>query len=129
MGKITLRDSFFIKPAFLTIIFLITTSCSSIHGVAITNNTTETIQFSGQFESKPNAPFNLDFTLQPRANDLWMYEIGYFERKALDKRLKKIILTNDKGCEVILERETLEKIAVKNGPWKINIDEKMMTCN
>jgi len=129
MDKITLSVSFFVKSAFLVIIFLITTSCSSIQGVAITNNTTETIQFRGQFESKPHAPFNLDFTLQPRANDLWMYEIGYFEEKILDKRLKKIILTNNKGCKVILERETLEKIAVKNGPWEINIDQEMMTCN
>ncbi len=129
MVKIILRTSLFVRPVFLSIIFLITTSCSSIHGVAITNNTTETIQFLGQFESKPHAPFNLDFTLQPGANDLWMYETGYFEEKTLDKRLKKIILTNDKGCKVILERETLEKIAVKNGPWKINIDQEMMACN
>ncbi len=129
MVKIILWASFFVRSAFLSIVFLITTSCSSIHGVAITNNTTETIQFRGQFESKPHAPFNLDFTLQPRANDLWMYEAGYFEGKTLDKRLKKIILTNDKGCKVILERETLEKIAIKSGPWEIVIDQEMMACN
>jgi len=73
--------------------------------------------------------YNLDFTLKPGADDLWMYEIGYFEDKILDKGLKRIILTNEKNCRVVLERETLEKIAIKNGPWEINIDNKIMDCN
>ena len=129
MVKIILRGSLFVRSTFLAMIFLITISCSSIHGVAITNNTTETIQFRGQFENKPHPSHNLDFTLQPKANNLWMYETGFFEKKVLDEGLKRIILTNDKGCKVILERKTLEKIAVKNGPWEINIDQEMMACN
>jgi len=129
MVKIALRGSFFVRLAFLSIIFLITPSCSSLHSVGITNSTAETIQFRGQFENKPHPPQNLDFTLQPGANDLWMYEIGFFEKNILDEGLKRIILTNNKGCKVVVERDTLEKIVVKNGTWEITIDQKMMTCN
>ncbi len=129
MVKITLRVSFFVRLAFLPIIFLITASCSSIHVVGITNNTDETIQFLGQFEYKPHPPYNMDFTLQPGENNAWMYEIDFFENEILDEGLKRIILTNDKGCKVVVERDTLEKIVVKNGPWEITIDQKMMTCN
>ncbi|NOY74067.1 MAG: hypothetical protein GXP14_17160 [Gammaproteobacteria bacterium] len=129
MVKITLRGLFFVRLTFLAIIFLITPSCSSLHAVSIKNSTTETIQFRGEFEVKPHPPHNLDFTLQPGAGDSWMYEISFFERKILDEGLKKIILTTDKGCKIILEREILEKIAVKDGAWKINIDQDMMACN
>ncbi len=129
MVKITLRGLFFIKPTFLAIIFLIAASCSSLHAVSIKNSTIETIQFRGQFETKPHPPHNLDFMLQPGAGDSWVYEIGFFEKKILDEGLKIIILTTDKGCKVILDRETLEKIAVKDGAWKINIDQEMMACN
>jgi len=58
-----------------------------------------------------------------------MYELGYFEKKTLDERLQRIILTTDKGCKVVVERDTLEKIAVKNGTWEITIDQEMMSCN
>ncbi|MCF6254820.1 MAG: hypothetical protein L3J98_15270 [Gammaproteobacteria bacterium] len=129
MDKITSRASFLIRLTFLPIIFLTTPSCSSIHVVGITNNTTETIQFRGQFEYKPHPSYNMDFTLQPGANNAWMYEIGFFEKEILDKDLKRIILTNDKGCKIVVERDTLEKIVVKDGPWEITIDQKMMACD
>ncbi len=130
MVKITLRASSFVRPAFLSIIFLITSACSSLHSVGITNSTAEKIQFRGQFEYNSHAPRILDFTLQPGADDLWWtYELGYFEKEILDKRLKRIILTNDKGCKVVVERDILEKIAVKNGTWEITIDQEMMACN
>ncbi len=129
MVKVTLRASFLVKSAFLTIIFLITPSCSSLHSVGITNSTAEIIQFQGQFGSKLHDRRNLNFTLQPGAGDLWMYELGYFEKNILDKRLQRITLTTDKGCKVIVERDTLEKIAVKNGTWEITIDQEMMSCN
>ncbi len=129
MVRIALRASFLIKSAFFAIIFLITASCSSLYSVGITNSTAETIQFQGQFGSKPQDRRNLNFTLQPGAGDLWMYELGYFEKKTLDERLKRIILTTDKGCKVVVERDTLEKIAVKNGTWEITIDQEMMSCN
>ncbi len=70
-----------VKSAFLAIIFLIVPSCSSLHSVGITNSTAETIQFQGQFGSKLHDRRNLGFTLQFGAGDLWMYELGYFEKK------------------------------------------------
>ncbi len=124
-----LRNSFLVRSVLLAIIFLITPSCSSIYVASIKNNTTETIEFRGQFEFKPHPPYNLDFMLQPGASDSWMYEIGFFEKKILDEGLKRIILTTDKGCKITVERDTLEKIAVKDGPWKIDINQEMMVCN
>jgi len=81
MVKITLSGLFFVRSALLAIIFLITPSCSSLHAVSIKNSTVETIQFRGQFETKPHPPHNLDFMLQPGAGDSWMYEIGFFVEK------------------------------------------------
>lgn len=129
MDKITMDVSIIFKSTILSVIILITVSCSSIQMVAIKNSTDETIMFRGKFVYEPNAPYNMDFTLNPGENNLWQYEIGYFEENILDKGLKNITLTNDSGCTLVLERDAIENIAKKEGPWIINIDRAIMNCN
>jgi len=108
--------------------FLVIISCSQVKIVTIKNSTDEPIEFRSQFKYKQHEPYNLDFSLNPGNVDSWKYKTGYLE-KSLDQGLKKIILKNNKGCKVILERDMIEKIATKDGMWEINIDKEMMNCN
>lgn len=128
MDKITTSTSYFFKTTLLLLIFLSEISCSSISMVAIKNNTDETILFHGDFEHKPNASYNMDFTLKPGENNLWEYELGSLEENILDKGLKKITLKNERGCTIVLERDAIEKMAKKQGPWVININRDVMKC-
>jgi len=129
MDKITLKQILLLRPALLTFVVFVISSCSSIEMVSIKNSTDEAIQFRGQFLTKSNLVDNLDFTLKPGDSNLWRYEIGYMKQKSLDKGLKKIILKNEQGCKIELERSMIEKIAIKNGMWEINIDNNIMNCN
>ncbi len=108
--------------------FPVIISCSTTKIVTIKNGTSETIEFLGKFAYKSHKPYTLDFSLNSGNVDSWRYETSYLE-ETLDKGLKKIILKNDKGCKTILERDMIEKIAIKDGMWKINIDNKIMNCN
>lgn len=126
MEKITVRS--FIKTTFLLLMFLSAISCSSINMVAIENNTKEAIIFQGEFEHKPHAPYNMVFELKPGENNLWEYELGPLEEHKLDKGLKQITLKNERGCTIVLERDAIEKITKKEGPWIINIDKDVMAC-
>jgi len=129
MGKLIINYLFLLRTTFFAVIFLTINSCSSIEMISIKNNTNETIQFHGQFITQSGMTDNLNFTLKPGDNNLWRYEAGFLEKKNLDKGLTKIILENDSECKILLERDMIKKIAIKNGMWKINIDNKIMNCN
>lgn len=94
----------YFKTTFLLLMSLSAISCSLIKMVAIKNDTNEVITFQGDFESRSNAQYSMDFTLDPGKNNSWAYEIGSFEENILDKGLKKITLKNERGCTVVLER-------------------------
>ncbi len=119
---------YFSRFVFFVSIFVVV-SCSSIKIVTVKNSTNGAIEFRGQFSYEPHEPYNLDITLSPGSVDSWRYEVGYFEEKTIDKGLKKIILKNDTGCKVVLERDMIEKIAIKNGMWEININQNIMNCD
>jgi hypothetical protein len=97
--------------------------------ILIKNSTNEVIQFSGEFISKYNEINTLDFELKPGTSNLWKYEIGYLDKNIIDKGLIKIILKIDNKCKVVLKRNMIEKIAIKDGMWIININENILSCN
>ncbi len=127
MDKIILRNIVLYRLIKIICLILFLTSCSSIEMVYIKNNTNEDIKFQGQFTNKNNID-NMIFSLKPGGSNLWRYEIGYFNKNTLDKGLKKIILKSGTKCEITLERNMIDKIAIKNGMWEINIDENIMIC-
>lgn len=127
MDKMKIKMFYFSK-LFLFLIFFINISCSSVKIFSIKNNTDEAIEFRGKFLYKHHKPYDLDFTLNPGEIDSWRYEVSYMNKENLDIGLKKIILKNNTGCQIMLDRDTIEKIARKKGMWEININEDIMDC-
>lgn len=107
---------------------LLVSSCSTTKILTIRNNTNDTIHFNGFFASKSYEPFNLKFKVKPNGVDSWQYNVGSYEENTVDKKLRKIVLKNEKNCTVELDRTQIEKIAIRNGMWEIIIDKNIMNC-
>lgn len=127
MVKIKMPFTLLLKVYFLFVL-LVATGCSSIKVVTVKNSTNERIIFHGQFITKSKNTDDLEFALNPGEVNSWRYEISSFEKDKLDKGLNKIILSDQKGCTVELDRSEIDEIANNQGMWVINIDQNLLNC-
>ncbi|MCP5002383.1 MAG: hypothetical protein GY941_00290 [Planctomycetes bacterium] len=122
MGKITKLYLVFCA------ICLFLGSCKNIEHMFLENNTSETI-FVKVFLLTEDGEQIMDTSIKPNANDGWSYEVDAIRKKEIDKKLKKLIIANDKGCKIELRRKEIIELVRKSGAWILVIDQSVMNCN
>ena len=118
-----------IKPYIISsIICLLLVGCKNTGHVFLENNTNETIAVKVQLFAKGREQI-IETTIQVDDSDGWSYEIDADENEQIDKRFISLIITNNKGCKVELNRNEINGLVSKSGTWKLSIDKNIMNCN
>ena len=120
-----------IKPHifyYVICIFLLLSGCKSTEHVFLENNTNETIAVQIYLLTK-NGEQIMETSIAPDDSDGWSYETGAVSNEEIDKKFRKLIITNDKGCRTELDRNKMNDLVSKSGAWKLVIDQNIMNCD
>ena len=108
---------------------LLLPACATRDGFFIYNDTNKEVTVTVTFAVEN--PGNGDtFILQPKKDEMWMYDHSIFEPNTFHPTIGHIKVVVDNKCKVELNRSDLEDIVKKDGgPWKLNITKMLLnTC-
>jgi len=103
-------------------------SCKQIEHVFLSNNTSEPILVKVRLLTQKGEQI-IETNIAPNESDGWEFEVDKGGEKIIDKKLKSIVIRNDKGCKKELQRSDILNLAKKSGAWNIVIDKEVMNCN
>lgn len=109
-------------------VFLFLTGCKNTEHVFLKNDTNKKIVVQIYLLTK-NGEQIMETSIAPDDSDGWSYETGAVSNKEFDKRFRKLIITNNKGCQIELDRNEMNGLISKSGAWKLVIDKNIMNCD
>jgi len=120
-----------VKTNLLLCIFclcLMLSSCKNIEHVFIINKTSDTISIEVTLVTRESEQI-MRVNIDPDKSDGWEFEENDEDKNILDKKLKNIVITNNKNCKKELQRGDILKLVEKSGAWTIIIDNEVLNCN
>jgi hypothetical protein len=101
---------------------LLLSACAKTEFVSVKNNTPTDLVVEAIFMNE-HGEHTITLPLKSGENDLWRYESFPWEASTVDNDLIKIRATNDKGCSIVYDRDTIE-MKTKDNHGEIAIDQK-----